>query len=233
MNPLEKKLRRRKLGPTALIGGAAVSALVFASMGFTQLRIDYTPPPEAAPIQEFYLPPPPPPPPVKKDEAEQERLAISLGIDPDPGPGDVPLGFLQVDFGLKPQQLTQGQFDSLQTVDTYKTDGLEDLSVYDYQDVAEKPRASYTPASLNFDPRHIGRTNKPFSFVLICRITKQGRTENIHIIDCPYPEAIPTIRRWVENTRYEPAKKDGKPVDCLMRRRITYTPAGGGSPFSL
>lgn len=232
MNPLERKLKRHKLGPGAMAGGVIVAALVFVSMGLTQLQIDYTPPPEPAPIQDYYLPPPPPPP-AKKESVEQERLPISMGITPELGPGDVPLGFLQVDFGLKPQQLTQGQFDSLQTVDTYKTDGLEDLSVYDYKDVTEKPSISYKPSKPNFDPRHIERTTKPFTFVLICRITKQGRTENIHIIDCPYPKAIPEIRRWVEATRYEPAKKDGKPVDCMMRRRITYNPAGGGSPFSI
>lgn len=231
MDHLEQTLNRNKNSLTAFLGGVLVAGAVFVSMGLTQLRIEYTPPEESAPIQEYHLPPPPPP--ANREEPKKEhKVSISFSLPTTPGPGDIPLGFLNVDFGLKPKQLTQARINAIDTVENYETDGLDELSVYEYKDVTEKPERTFLPA-LDLSSREIAYTKKPFTFIVICRITKQGRTSNIHIIDCPYPEAVPTLKKWIEGWRFRPAKKDGEPVDVLTRRHVTYNPSTGGSPFSI
>ena len=148
------------------------------------------------------------------------------------GAGDVPIGFLDVDFGLKPKQLTQTQVDKIDTLDSYQTDGLEDLTVYDYSEVSVKPERRYKPP-LNLPSRAIGHSSKPVTFIVLYRVTPKGRATDIHIIDCPYPEAIPYVKDYISSMRMKPAEKDGKRVSCLVRYKFTYIPSSNKSPFSI
>lgn len=231
MNPLDKKLRRSKLNPLSFLGGIVLAATVFLSMGLTQLGIDFTPPEEPEPLTEFHLPPPPPPPPAKVPP-KNTKVSINFNLPTTNGPADVPLGFLDVDFGLTPKKLTQNSVNVEQTIDSFKTDGIEDLAVYDYKDVTEKPSLTYQPG-LSIPGKLIGNTRKPVPFTYICRVNLQGRATDIHIIDTPYPEAIPLIREFVQSCRFKIAKKDGKPVQCIVRRKGTYIPSSSKSPFSI
>lgn len=231
MNPLERTLRKNKQSPLTFLGGLLLAVAVFLSMGLTQLGIDLTPPEKPEPLAEFHLPPPPPPPPTKVSP-KKTNVSINFNLPATAGPADVPLGFLDVDFGLSPKKLVKGTVTVDDTIDSFQTDGLEDLAVYDYKDVTEKPSNKYL-APLNIPPKYIGNTRKPFSFTYICRINLKGRATDIHVIDLPYPEAIPIIKEFVRNCRFKVAKKDGKPVQCIVRRKGTYYPSTTASPFSL
>lgn len=231
MNILDRKLRRSTRSPLTFVGGAFLAALVYLSMGLTQLGIEFTPPEESEPLSEFYLPPPPPPPPAKTPP-KKESVSINFNLPTTSGPADVPLGFLDVDFGLSPQKLTKSNVTVDDTIDSFETDGLKDLEVYDYADVTEKPSNTYMPP-LKIPGRLIGNTKKPVPFTYICRIDLKGRATDIHIIDTPYPEAIPVILDFVRGCRFKVAKKDGKPVQCIVRRKGTYIPSSSKSPFSI
>lgn len=231
MNSLEKRLRRSKRNPLALIGGLALAGMVFLSMGLTQLGIDFAPPEEPEPLTEFHLPPPPPPPPAKTPP-KQNNVSINFDLPATSGLADVPLGFLEVDFGLTPKKLTDASLNIDDTIESFKTDGLKDLAVYDYADVSEKPESIYKP-ELRIPSKLIGKTTSPFPFTYLCRIDLEGRPHDIHIIDTPYPDAIPLLKAWVKGIRFSPAKKDGRPVQCIVRRRGTYVPASSFSPLSL
>lgn len=231
MNILEGKLKQTKQGPVAFMGGLALALGVFISMGLTQLGIDFTPPEEAEPLAMFHLPPPPPPPPVETPP-KKASVPISFDLPATTGPAELPLGLLKVDFGLTPQKLTKNNVSIDDTIDNFQTDGLKDLEVYDYNDVTEKPTNSYMPP-LQIPGRLIEHTNKRVPFTYICRIGLDGRATDIHIIDTPYPKAVPAIMRFVKNCRFTVAKKDGKPVQCIVKRRGTYIPASSKNPFIL
>ncbi|MBK1875724.1 hypothetical protein [Pelagicoccus mobilis] len=231
MNVLEKRLRKSKRNPLALLGGWVLAGSVFLSMGLTQLGIDFTPPEEPEPLTEFHLPPPPPPPPAKVPP-KKTNVSINFNLPATSGPADVPLGFLDVDFGLTPKKLTENSVNVEDTIDSFKTDGLKDLAVYDYKDVTEKPTVTYQ-AGLKIPGKLIGNTTKAVPFTYLCRIDLQGRAKDIHIIDTPYPEAIPLMIEYVQNCRFKPAKKDGKPVQCIVRRKGTYRPSSSNSPFTI
>lgn len=200
-------------------------------MGVTQLNIEFTQPEQPQPLQDFYIPPPPPPPPAKTPP-KKSPTPMSFSIPVSEGDGDFPIGFLDVEFGLTPQKLTEASFNTPDSISDYETDGLEDLTVYDYSEVTVKPSTRYHP-TLKIPPKVIGHTRKPVPFTYICRVNTKGRATDIHIIDTPYPEAIPYMLEFVKGIRFNVAKKDGKPVSCLVRRRGNYHPAGSGSPFSL
>lgn len=213
------------------MGGAVIACLIFVSMGMTQLNIEFEKPEEVQPIQDFYIPPPPPPPPAKTPP-KKAISSMSFSIPVSEGEGDFPIGFLDVDFGLTPKKLTEASFNAPDSIDDYETDGLEDLTVYDYKDVTEKPSTKYQPA-LSIPGRYIGNTRKPVPFTYICRVNTKGRATDIHIVDTPYPEAIPYMIEFVKGIRFNVAKKDGKPVNCIVRRKGNYHPSGSGSPFSI
>ncbi|MEM9158921.1 MAG: hypothetical protein AAGB46_07695 [Verrucomicrobiota bacterium] len=230
MHVLDQRIARNKRNPLTFLGGIALACFVFIVMGLAQLNVDFAPREPDEPISEFHLPPPPPPP-VQEVPPKQTTVSINFNLPAVSGPADVPLGFLNVDFGLTPKELTNAQVNVDDTIEDFQTDGLEDLTVYDYKEVTEKPRENYRPP-LQLDSRLIERTKEPFSFIIIVRITKNGKASDVHILDCPYPKAVPILKRWVMGMSFRAARKDGKPVDCLMRRRVTYRPSSG-SPFSL
>lgn len=231
MNPLETSLRRSKLHPMTFVGGILLAAGVFISMGLTQLKVEYTPPEAPAPLLQFHLPPPPPPPPAKIPP-KKTAVSINFNLPATSGPADVPLGFLDIDFGLSPKKLTQATVSVSETIDNYQTEGVEDLTVYDYADVTEKPEATYNPP-LDIPGKLIGNTTKPVTFTYLCRVDTSGRATDIHIIETNYPEAVPFLIKYVQGIRFAPAKKDGKKVNCLVQRKTTYTPASNKSPFDV
>ncbi len=231
MNSLEKRLRKSKLHPLSFLGGVVFAVSVFLAMGLTQMNIEFTPPEEPEPISEFHLPPPPPPPPAKVPP-KKTQTSISFNLPATSGPADVPLGFLSVDFGLSPKKLTPNSFDVDESIENFETDGIEDLAVYDYKDVTEKPSVTYRPI-LSIPNELIGNTRKPVPFTYICRINLKGKATDIHIIDTPYPAAIPLLIEFVQKSRFKVAKRNGKPVQCIVRRKGTYIPSTTKSRFSV
>lgn len=230
MHPLEDRLRRSKRNPIAFLGGSLAAAIVFVAMGLTQLDVEYTPPPEPAPISEFHLPPPPPPPKVEQPK-QTPNIAIDFDLPVTSDATSIPLAFLEVDFGLNPKKLVKTDLSVDDTIANYETDGLEDLSVYEMEDVTEPPKKIFQPP-ISIHSRKLGGSKKPFSFLAIYKIDTKGRVSNVHIIDCPHPAAIPELKEWLEDTRYRPAKKDGKRVNLMISVRITYRTTSR-TPFSL
>lgn len=230
MQPLAKALQRQRRNPLSLLAAIGIATLVFGSMAVTQLNIKYVTPEPEPELLEFHLPPPPPPTPSEKPP-EQTNVSINFDLPVTPGPGDVPLGFLNVDFGLSTKQLTESSLNVSDTIESYKTDELQDLEVYDYKDVTEKPSARFKPP-ISIPPRLTGGKNVDFEVIAFYLIDKEGRVSNVHIIDIPYPDAIPMISKWLTQFRYTSPKRNGKEVNMLIRVRFTYR-ASSGNPFSL
>ena len=231
MKALDQQIRNSRRNPLIALGGGILAVFVFVAMALTQLGLEFVPPEESPPLTEFHLPPPPPPPPAKVPP-KKKAVSINFDVPVTAGAADVPIGFLDIDFGLSPKKLTDNSIDVNDTVASFETDGLEDLNVYDYNDVTEKPRVTYNPP-LNIPPNLIGRSRKPVSFTYICRVNTDGRATNIHIIDTEYPDAIPVLVEYVKRIRFKVAKKDGRPVSCIVRRKTTFIPSSASSPFSI
>lgn len=231
MHVLDQRIRKSKRNPGAFLLGLVLACGVFICMGLTQLNIDFTPPDEPEPLLEFHMPPPPPPP---KEEVPPKKItpvSINFNLPAVAGPADVPLGFLDVDFGLTPKELTKTQINIDDSIDDFQTDGLIDLTIYTYKEVTQPAIARYKPP-LEIPARLRDGSAKPFSFRALFQVTQTGRVTDVHILECPYPLAIPKLIEYCKNTRYSPAKKDGKKVNMIFQVRITFNPSGG-NPFSI
>lgn len=216
-----------------LAAGAVLACLVFAAMGMTQLHLRFEPRKEPDRLLDFHLPPPPPPPPQVEKPAEKRVVPLSFDLPVTGEPAVVPLGFLEVDFGLTAKKLTETDFDVESAISSFQQEELEDLSVYDESEVSEKPVRTYTPP-LSIPREQMSGNADRFRFGVIARISREGRPTDVHIIDCPHPEAVPVLRAWVLGMQFKPARRDGKAVNCLVHVFITYrTSAGSSSPFSL
>ncbi|MDQ8203464.1 hypothetical protein [Pelagicoccus sp. SDUM812003] len=230
MLSLEQDLKHSARGFAPYLGALATAVAVFLSIGVMQSNIRVERQPETEPISEFHLPPPPPPP-QKEPPPEQNTVSISFDLPVVDGPSSIPLGFLDVDFGLKPQELTQTEFDIDDSIGNYKTDGLDTLKIYSQNEVTEKPKRTYHK-NLDIPARYLrGHRNKPITFMVLYTVTAEGRTANIHVLDCPIPEIVPFIERYIEGWYLEPAKKDGKPVNSWVQHKFTFG-ANTRDPFS-
>lgn len=231
MHVIEKRLRNAKLNPLGYIGGAFLIGSLFVTMGLALLDVKYVKQKEPEPLFEFHLPPPPPPPSMEEPPPKKKSVSINFNLPATSEPTAVPIGFLEVGFGLSPKVFTQSDINVDNTINNYQTDGLEEITVYDYRDVSKPPVRTYKP-SLNIPGKKIGNTKRPFSVSYIALIDSKGIPVEVYIFDCPYPEVIPDFVAWIKSFRYKPAKKDGREVSCTIRRKVTYRPSTS-SPFSL
>ncbi len=231
MLSLEQNLKQRKRGLANAFGGATITVALFLCMGLMHFDIKVAEPEEVQPISEFHLPPPPPPPEIEQPP-QQNNLSVSLNLPVTQIPTNIPVGYLDVDFGLTPQALAQTNVNVDTTLDNFKTDGLDALKIYSQSEVTEKPKRKYQ-GELSVPPR-IRRLvgQKPVTVILLYTVTDEGRVTNIHVLDCPFPELVPYFERYVRDWRLKPAMKDGRPVNCWAQHKFIYR-AAPADPYSL
>ncbi|MDQ8186335.1 energy transducer TonB [Pelagicoccus sp. SDUM812002] len=223
-------MKRSGSGPTPYLGAIVTVMIVFISMGAMHTNIDIGQRSPTEPISEFHLPPPPPPP-AEEPPPEKSNISISFNLPATDGPASIPLGFLKAEFGLKPQELTKTEFDIDESITNYQTDGLDTLKIYSQDEVTDKPKRTYHP-KLDIPYRFLrGNKGKTITFIVLYTVTSQGRTENIHVLDCPVPAIIPFVESYIKGWRLKPATKDGKPVNSWVQHKFTYHPPDT-NPFS-
>jgi periplasmic protein TonB len=156
------------------------------------------PPPEEEPEEE---PEPEETPPELTEEAPPmtlEQLTVALN----PGMGD---GWMQGDFAMK--------------IDNAVKKGNDIDALFSVADLDQKPRIIYQPGPVLTQQL---RQRAPGTVYVIFIVNQQGRVENPVIQKSSDPifeeAALKAIKKW----KFEPGKRNGKPVRFRMRVPFTF-----------
>lgn len=161
------------------------------------------PPPPPPPDVEEQKPPEPPPKP-QEIEAEPQNLDLSqLELALDPGVGG---GWTTADFAIK---IGGGGADG----------GSEDSGLFSVADLDQQPRVVY-PHNPQMTPQI--RRKAPGTVYIVFIVDEEGRVQNPVVQQSPDPvfdrPALDAIKKW----KFEPGKRNGKPVRFRMRQPITF-----------
>jgi len=162
------------------------------------------------------LPPPPPPPPdePEPDEPEEEEPPPEM-MEEAP-----PLNLDQLELALNPG-IGDGWFGAEMTLDLKGMGaggaGGED-DIVSLADLDQPPRATYQPS-----PTRDAKTRKLEGTVYVLFVVDQnGRVQDPRVHKSTEPAfdraAVAAVKKW----RFEPGKKNGKPVQFRMRVPITF-----------
>lgn len=170
-------------------------------------------------VDTAYVPPPPPPeekvekevkseekPPELKEESQPLDLAqLEMALNPNAGFSDSWMGG---DFAVK-----------LNTVVAAGSDGSGEEALFSLADLDQQPRAIYQPGPvLNAQIRK----KAPGTVYLIFVINETGRVENPKVQKSSDPifenSALSAVKQW----KFEPGKRNGKPVKSRMRIPISF-----------
>lgn len=164
----------------------------------------------------------PPPPPLPEEEPEKEP-------EPEEPPPELtekspPLDLSQLELALDPglnESLMGGDFFvKLNTLGSGGNgDGFDADALFSLADLDQKPRVVYQPAPAI--DKHM-RKKAPGTVYLLFVVSADGRVEMPVVQSSTDPvfdkPALSAIRQW----KFEPGKRNGKPVRFRMRVPITF-----------
>lgn len=193
-------------------GGGLISGLMVCGV-FLLLPITlyFAPQPQGERARNFSvsLPPPPPPPPdpppqenepppQEQPEMKPQAIPLSLsgiGLNIEVGVGSA----LAADFGLPDAGGVQAE------------DTLKDISVFNLSDLDERPRKVSDPGPFQA-PRWMVRDRVEARAIIKVIINPDGRPEISDFIEVSHPELKDALIAWIEQTRFTPPMRQGKPV---------------------
>jgi len=162
--------------------------------------------------------PPPPPPPEEEPEKEPEREEPPPELEEEAPPLDLS----QLEMALNPG-LSQGWMEGdfavkLNTaVSSAGSDSIDAL--FSMADLDQKPRIIYQPGPV-INKRL--RRKTPGTVHILFIVNEHGRVENPIVKNSSDPvfekPAIAAVKQW----KFEPGKRNGKPVRFRMRVPITF-----------
>ncbi|MBK8098721.1 MAG: TonB family protein [Planctomycetes bacterium] len=163
-------------------------------------------------------PPPAPPEPEKEPEPEDEK-------PPELTEQAEPLDLSQLELALNPGSFGDGLVGDfavkLNTVTGASSDGGSD-DLFSLADLDQKPRVLHNPSPV-MDAAT--RRRAPGTVTILFLVDPDGRVENPIVQAATDPvfekPALAAIRQW----RFEPGRRNGKPVRFRMKIPITF-PAG-------
>lgn len=214
----------RAVGRTALGGATLLLAAVFAWLVFLLLPLleQATRPRkgdlEIRQVGAVDLPPPPPPPPEPEKEPEPEETPPAL---PEPS---APLDLAQLELALNPVGGTgMGDFVvRLPGLDGNATPQEETDAIFSAADLDQMPRPTVQqPPDY---PSELRRRRVAGTVYVIFIVDRNGRVMNPSVEQAPHPQlgaaALTAVKKW----RFEPGKRQGRPVPFKMRVPITFVP---------
>ena len=169
-------------------------------------------------VDSVALPPPPPPPP----EVEEEKPPEEEEKPPEMQPETPPLDLSQLELALDP-----GVGGGVGTGDfTIKLgnlggagEGEEGGGTFSVADLDQQPRVLY-PHNPTMTPAI--RRKAPGTVYIVFLVDEEGRVQNPVVQQSPDPvfdrPALDAIKKW----KFEPGKRNGKPVRFRMRQPITF-----------
>ncbi len=163
------------------------------------------------------LPPPPPPPPELEEEAEPEAEEKP----PEMQQEAPPLDLSQLELALNPgigSGASTGDF-ALKLGNLGGGDDGESGGTFSVADLDQQPRVLY-PHNPTMTPAI--RRKAPGTVYIVFLVDEEGRVQNPVIQQSTDPvfdrPALDAIKKW----KFEPGKRNGKPVRFRMRQPITF-----------
>lgn len=203
-------------GPVSIVLGVGISGLLFLAIPLTQIFNQYDKQPEEILAIEVAPPPPPPPPeePPPPPEPEQEEPPPELDSPPPP------ISLEQLDMALNPGTggALGGDF-ALPSFDVSDSD-LGGLEIFELGDVDSPPQPR-TRIEFSY-PAAAKRKGITGVVKIEYVVNREGRTENIQIIESPDRTLSDATADVIRRARFEPATKGGQSVKVRMRASIPY-----------
>ena len=166
-------------------------------------------------IDSAHIPPPPPPPEEEPEEEEEQEEEAPPELEEQADPLD--LSQLELALNLGSGGAWQGDF-AIKIGNA--TDDAKDVdALFSMADLDQKPRVLYQPA-----PRYNADVRKraPGTVYIIFIVDERGRVENPIVQSSTDPvfeqPALSALSKW----KFEPGKRNGKPVKFRMRVPITF-----------
>ncbi len=161
------------------------------------------------------LPPPPPPPPTPEKEEESEEPPPPL-IEP-----AAPLDLAQLELALNPTFGGAGDFVvRIPGMDGNSSATEETDAIFSAADLDQMPRATSQPPPEY--PADLRRKRIGGTVYVVFIVDRTGRVVQPAIERTPHPQlgaaALAAVRKW----RFEPGKRQGRPVPFKLRIPITF-----------
>lgn len=161
------------------------------------------------------VPPPPPPPMEEEQKPEPED-------EPPPPPAldAEPLDLSQLELALNPGDGGFGGGDFAINLNG-ATGGGEDVdAIFSLSDLDQKPRVVYQPAPIY--PPELSKKKMEGTVYVLFVVDKDGRVKDPVVQKSTHPAfnnpALKAVKQW----KFEPGKRQGKPVQFRMRVPITF-----------
>lgn len=207
-------------GTLVLLGGVSCALGLFLLLPLVQV-ISETPPPDLdlRVMSTADVPPPPPPPEEEPEQEEQQQQEKPPQLEE----AAQPLDLSQLELALNPgvsEGAMGGDFAiKLNTLGTTAASGDGVDSLFSLADLDQKPRVVHQPGPV-LDAAT--RRKAPGTVHILFVVDEQGRVENPVVQKSTDPvferPALAAVRQW----RFEPGKRNGKPVRFRMRVPVTF-----------
>lgn len=207
-------------GALVVAGGVVFALGLFLLLPLVQV-ISETPPPDLdLRVMSTADVPPPPPPPEEEPEQEEEQQQEK---PPQLEEASQPLDLSQLELALNPgvsEGAMGGDFAvKLNTLAATGASGDGVDSLFSLADLDQKPRVVHQPGPV-LDAA--ARRKAPGTVHILFVVDEQGRVENPVVQKSTDPvferPALSAVRQW----RFEPGKRNGKPVRFRMRVPVTF-----------
>ncbi len=161
--------------------------------------------------------PPPPPPEVEEQEPEKEEEP-----EPELMESPQPLDLSQLEMALNPGG--GSDWGGGPAIDLAKYTGGNDSGggIFAMSDLDQRPRALYQPSPVY--PPELQKQGIGGTVYILFVIAADGRVDNAKVQSSPNSilerHALTAVRKW----KFEPGRRDGKPVAFRMRVPVTFSP---------
>ena len=216
-------------------GSLVLTGVLFFSIASTRFGLSLFDPDTEPELSQFFLPPPPSttPKPLTLPSKSAESMDFKIPEEEDKAEEEpeekIVLDFLDISFGTGMKPSINIEFDLRAKLRAVKPHILDKLIVYERDQVDEKPVRIYAPSpSLDNDLRKEGA-----ELVVLYRVRKDGKTEDILVLDSTNENANSYARRIIKGSRFRPARKNGVAVNVWVQHLMIFKEDDFVSPFSL
>jgi len=234
MKTLETEYKSSGRSWQAIIGGLALTVLVFLTIASTRISSSFGPRSSDEALEIYYKPPPAPPAlkqaPLPKSSYSEKSFSFDFALKEDPV--EIALNTLDVsldhDLGSSPS--LRLELDKKFKARRPAIGDLSEYMIYENTEVDTKPQAVYSPNPII----PTSYRNKEVEVIMFYFVSDKGRPGRVSVLSSTseeprYAEAAKVaVRKW----RFRPAKKNGKPVNCWVQQTVRYN-RGSTSPFTL
>ncbi len=234
MKTLETEYKASGRSWQAILGGLALTALVFCAIASTRISSGFTLGSREEALEVYYKPPPAPPAikqaPLPKSSHSEKSFSFDFALKEDPV--EIALNTLDVaidhDLGASPS--LKLELDKKFEARRPQIGDISHFMIYESAEVDTKPQPVYSPNPVI--PTSY-RKNE-VEVVMFYFVSDKGRPDRVSVLSSTSeePRYAEAARVAVGKWRFRPAKKNGRPVNCWVQQTIKYN-RGSTSPFSL